>query len=80
VFYGTYTLGQFVYSMYTSSRLTPVNLTYASFSNSATVRAASTFYAVITGATRSATAVKARDASGTGILPSTMRYWIVRVQ
>ncbi|MBI2537962.1 MAG: hypothetical protein HYW06_13575, partial [Gemmatimonadetes bacterium] len=80
VYYGTYPLGQFVYSMYTSSRLTPVILAYETFSASANVRAASTYYAVISGANRLPTAVKARDASGTGMLPSTMRYWIVRIQ
>lgn len=80
VYYGTYPLGGFVYSMYTSSRLTPVPLAYETFSESASVRAASTYYAILAGANRPAMAVKARDASGGGILPSSLRYWIVRIQ
>lgn len=61
-------------------RLAPVSLTFSAFTRSANVRAASTYYAVISGSNRPAAAIKARDASGTGILPSTMRYWIVRIQ
>lgn len=76
IFYGT----AFNFRLFEELRLTPDNLTFASFTKSANVRAASTYYAVITSANRPATAVKARDGSGSGILPSTMRYWVVRIQ
>jgi hypothetical protein len=61
-------------------RLTPDAFPYQTFSKSANVRAASTYYAILFGDTRLPIAVKARDASGNGQLPSHMRYWIVRIQ
>jgi len=75
IFYGT--VGN--WRLLPELRLTPETLTYSTFSKSAKVRGASTYYAVISGANRSSVAVKARDETG-GILPSTMRYWIVRIQ
>ncbi len=81
VFYGAYTMpGGQVFSLYSSLRLAPQSVSFSSFTQSANVRAASAYYAVITGANRPAYALKARDASGSGILPSTMRYWVVRIQ
>lgn len=76
VFYGN----AYGYAYYSSGRLKPVAVSFSTFSNSANVRAASAYYSVIHGSNRLPVAVKARGASGTGFLPSTMRYWIVRVQ
>ncbi len=76
IFYGT----AFNFRLFPELRLTPESLTYSSFTKGVNVRAASAYYAVISGSNRSPIAVKARDASGSGILPSTMRYWIVRIQ
>lgn len=75
VFYGSFA----GFSLRTQLRLTPASVAFATFAKSANVRAASTYYAVISGGNRPATAVKARDGGG-GILPSIMRYWIVRIQ
>lgn len=80
VFYGTYPFGGGNVGLKSQLRLTPVSLGFTTFSQSANVRAASSYYAVISGANRPATALKARDASGTGVLPSPMRYWILRIQ
>jgi hypothetical protein len=60
-------------------RLTPASFTFSTFSRSARVRAGSTFYLVLSGSNRQATAVKARDGSGAPLGPW-MRYWIVRLQ
>jgi hypothetical protein len=80
VFYGSYTFpGLGTVSLYPSLRLAPVTSSYSNVALSANVRAASSYYAVFSG-TRSAYALKARDASGTGILPATMRYWVLRIQ
>lgn len=76
IFYGT----AFGLALYSSLRLTPENVAFQTFNRSANVRAASTYYAIIAGANRLPTAIKARDASGTGTLPSHLRYWIVRMQ
>jgi hypothetical protein len=75
VFYGSYG----GYHLRTELRLTPVPLAFTTFSKSANVRAASAYYAGVSGGNRPATAIKARDAAG-GILPSHMRYWVVRLQ
>lgn len=80
IFYGSYVLGQFIYSMYSSARLTPSRAAFGNFAMSANVRAASTYYAVISGSNRPAFALRARDAGGTGTLPGHMRYWVVRTQ
>ena len=79
VFYGTFLFGGRQVGLRPALRLTPVPLTFTTFSKSANVRAASAFYAGVTGGNRPATAIKARDAAG-GILPSHMRYWVVRLQ
>jgi hypothetical protein len=60
-------------------RLQPAAVTYGTFTRNANVRGASTYYALLSGANREATAVKARDGGG-GILPGFMRYWIVRIE
>jgi hypothetical protein len=75
IFYGTFAGFQLIPQL----RLQPAAVTFSSFTKSANVRAASTYYAVLSGGNRPATAVKARDASG-GILPPHMRYWILRIQ
>jgi hypothetical protein len=60
-------------------RLQPAAVTYSTFTRSARVRAASTYYAVVSGFNREATAIRARDGAGAP-LPPWMRYWIVRLQ
>jgi hypothetical protein len=75
VFYGTYNNFRLIPQL----RLQPAMVTFSTFTKTANVRAASTYYTVISGGSRPATAVKARDASG-GILPPHMRYWILRIQ
>jgi hypothetical protein len=75
VFYGSFA----GYRIRQELRLTPVPLTFTTFSKSANVRAASAYYAGVSGGNRPATAIKARDASG-GVLPPHMRYWVVRLQ
>jgi hypothetical protein len=75
VFYGSFS----GFQLRRELRLTPVPLSFAGFSKSANVRAASAYYAAVSGGNRPATAIKARDASG-GVLPPHMRYWVVRLQ
>ncbi|MBI3983073.1 MAG: Ig-like domain-containing protein [Gemmatimonadetes bacterium] len=63
----------------TALRLQPAAVTYSTFTRSARVRAASTYYAVVSGFNREATAIRARDGAGAP-LPPWMRSWIVRLQ
>jgi hypothetical protein len=61
------------------TQLIPDDLAYTNFSNAVNVRAGSTYYTLIQGGTRPATAIRAR--SGTdGTLPNHMQYWVVRIQ
>jgi hypothetical protein len=77
IFYGVTSSN---WRLFPELRLTPETLTYSTFTKNASVRGASAYYGVISGTNRPAVALKARDATGSGILPSTMRYWIVRIQ
>jgi hypothetical protein len=81
VFYGStaYPGIPFPVGLRRALRLAPASLTFSSFSRNANVRAGSTFYAVVGGANRPATAVKARDGAD-AVLASHMRYWILRIQ
>ncbi len=60
-------------------RLAPKAATFTDFSASANVRAASTYYTLISSVGRPTFAVKARGDTG-GDLPSHMQVWIVRTQ
>ena len=60
-------------------RLAPTALSFADFTETFKVRGASTGYFRISGTTRPATAVRARDL-GNGTLPSSMQFWVVRLQ
>ena len=75
VYYGTFG-GTFLFA---TTRLTPLDVAFADFANSANVRAASTYYTRISGAGRPATAVRIRDLLD-GVLPSQMQVWILREQ
>lgn len=75
VYYGTFGGS----SLFATTRLTPLDVAFADFSNTANVRAASTYYTRISGAGRPATAVRIRDLLG-GVLPSQMQVWILREQ
>ena len=60
-------------------RLAPTAVSFADFTQTLKVRAASTGYFRISGTTRPATAVRARDLAD-GSLPSSMQLWVVRLQ
>jgi hypothetical protein len=60
-------------------RLEPKTASFGDFSQSASVRDASNYYLLVSGASRPAVAIKARDLSGNP-LPTHMQYWIVRTQ
>ena len=59
--------------------LTPTAVSFADFTQTFKVRGASTGYFRISGTTRPATAVRARDLAD-GELPSSMQLWVVRLQ
>ena len=63
----------------TGLHLVPTVLLFEDFTRALKVRAASTGYFRISGTTRPATAVRARDLADLA-LPSTMQYWVVRLQ
>jgi hypothetical protein len=60
-------------------RLVPTALSFADFTETFRVRGGSTGYFRISGTTRPATAVRARDLAD-GSLPSSMQIWVVRLQ
>ncbi len=60
-------------------RLAPAEVSFADFTQTFKVRGASTGYFRISGTTRPATAVRARDVAD-GALPSAMQFWVVRLQ
>ena len=60
-------------------RLAPTAVSFADFTETFKVRGASTGYFRISGTTRPATAVRARDLAD-GALPSSMQFWVVRLQ
>ena len=60
-------------------RLAPTEVSFADFTQTLRVRGASTGYFRISGTTRPATAVRARDLFD-GTLPSAMQFWVVRLQ
>ncbi len=60
-------------------RLVPTGVSFADFTQTFKVRGASTGYFRISGTTRAATAVRARDLTD-GTLPSAMQFWVVRLQ
>ena len=60
-------------------KLVPTEVSYGDFTQTFKVRSASTGYFRISGTTRPATAVRARDLAD-GPLPSTTQFWVVRLQ
>lgn len=60
-------------------RLVPTAVSFADFTETFRVRGGSTGYFRISGTTRPATAVRARDLAD-GSLPSSMQLWVVRLQ
>ncbi len=60
-------------------RLAPAEVSFADFTQTFKVRGASTGYFRISGTTRPATAVRARDLAD-GTLPSSTQFWVVRLQ
>jgi hypothetical protein len=79
VFYGSYTVGEFTYSMWDAARLRPAPVPFGDFTRSANVRAGSTYYMLVSGTDRPATAIHAGNASG-GVLPGQMQMWVVRLK
>ena len=75
IYYGIF-MGTFLFP---TTRLTPLDVAFDNFSNTASVRAAATYYTRISGAGRASTAIRVRDLVD-GILPSQMQVWIVREQ
>jgi hypothetical protein len=61
------------------ARLIPRDRAFGAFSDAVSVRGGSTAYFLVSGNGRSATGIRARDASD-GPLPSGMRMWIVRLR
>jgi len=64
---------------YATSRLTPRERGFGTFTDQVSVRAGSTAYFRVSGAGHGGTAIRVRDSSG-GDLPAWMRVWIVRLQ
>jgi len=62
-----------------TGRLSPYVRSFGTFSDAIQVRGGSTAYFVVSGANRSATGIRVRDASD-GPLPGIMRVWVVRAQ
>jgi hypothetical protein len=62
-----------------SLRLVPQASVFGDFSRSANVRDASNYYLLVSGASRPAVSIKARDGTNNP-LPTHMQYWIVRTQ
>ena len=60
-------------------RLVPTEVSFVDFTQTFQVRGASTGYFRISGTTRPATAIRARDLAN-GTLPSSMQLWVVRLQ
>lgn len=75
IYYGT--AGGF--RMNPQLRLEPAAATFGDFSRTASVRDASNYYLLVSGAPRPSVAIKARTTAGTA-LPAHMQYWIVRTQ
>ncbi len=63
----------------TGLRLVPKSAAFGDFSKSFSVRDASSYYLLVSGASRPSVAIKARDGAG-ATLPLHMQYWIVRTQ
>lgn len=59
--------------------LTPVSETFGNFTEAANVRAASTAYFLVSGASRPATVIRARTTAG-GALPPSIQLYVVRLQ
>jgi hypothetical protein len=59
--------------------LQPADELFGDFSNAAAVRAASTYYTLLSGANRPSIAVRATDLSNQ-TLPAIMQLWVVRIQ
>jgi len=79
IFYGSHVLADGEYSLIPELRLTPKDATFTSFTETASVRAGSTYYTLISGANRAGTAIAIRDQQDLN-LPSHMQVWIVRMQ
>ena len=61
------------------ARLVPRDHAYADYADNFNVRAGSSAYFKVTGATHAATAVRARTPAG-GTLPANIQVWVVRMQ
>ena len=61
------------------THLQPRDRPFGAFSDQVSVRAGSTAYFLVSGATRPATGIRVRDAAD-GTLPAVMRLWVVRIR
>lgn len=61
-------------------RLVPAARSFGSFQDEIQVRGVASSYTLIGGANRPATALRVTAGDGVGVLPSTMRVWVVRVR
>jgi hypothetical protein len=79
VYYGSASAPGGTISLREALRLEPKTAVFGDFSRSANVRDASNYYLLVSGASRPAVAIKARDGTNNP-LPAHMQYWIVRTQ
>jgi hypothetical protein len=79
IFYGWFTFPDGDYGLIPALRLTPKEAGFEAFTETASVRAGSTYYTIVSGDRRPGTAISIRDASDL-FLPSHMQVWIVRMQ
>jgi hypothetical protein len=78
-YYGSASAPGGTISLREALRLEPKTAVFGDFSRSANVRDASNYYLLVSGASRPAVAIKARDGTNNP-LPAHMQYWIVRTQ
>jgi hypothetical protein len=79
IYYGSATIPGGGFQLREALRLEPQTSVFGDFSRSASVRDASSYYLLVSGASRPAVAIKARDGTDNP-LPAHMQYWIVRTQ
>jgi hypothetical protein len=79
IFYGSHMLSEGEFGLIPSLRLTPENAEFTSSVETASVRAGSTYYTLLSGDNRLGTAIWVSDASDHQ-LPSHMQVWVVRMQ
>ncbi len=78
IFYGSFTLPEGPFGLIPALRLTPKDASFATFAETASVRAGSTYYTLISSDGRPGTAISILDETDLE-LPSHMQVWVVRM-